>query len=504
MPTFNGQPLGHPVTELPIFAALDLGSNSFHLLLASFKSGKMTCIDRYKDVVRLASGINEKGSLSDDIMQEAFVSLPKFAERIRHIPKSRVRVIGTNALRMAKNSDAFLHQAETILGVPIDIISGAEEARLIYLGVAKDFTPGDKRRLVVDIGGGSTELVLGSSEPETVESLYMGCVSFMKRFFPDGKLSKKQYQAAVIAARTECQSVAPHLFSQPWDEVVGASGTICAIHELCEELFHRPTITLSNIKTIAEKVYSAKHFKEIDLPGLSNDRKPVLAAGLAILQGVFEELGIDEMLSSEYTIREGVVHELAGRVYHQDRRELTITQMMKNYHVDQTQAARIQQMAVNLFEQTKDQFVSTVNSPENLLSWAASLHEIGLQISHSGYHKHGAYILDNADMPGFSRQDQRLLSQLVLNHRRKMKLGDSSYGVNPDWHLFIILRLACLFNRRRTAQALPEISLRFEDREVHLRLSEAWLADHPLTNEDLDNEKEFLKAAGFKFVVRVN
>jgi exopolyphosphatase / guanosine-5'-triphosphate,3'-diphosphate pyrophosphatase len=490
------------VTELPIFAALDLGSNSFHLLLASFKSGKMTCMDRYKDVVRLASGLDEKGALSDAIMQEAFNSLPKFAERIRHIPKARVRVIGTNALRMAKNSDAFLHKAEAILGMPIDIISGAEEARLIYLGVAKDFTPGDKRRLVIDIGGGSTELVLGSVEPETVESLYMGCVSFMKRYFPDGKLSKKQYQAAVIAARAELQSIAPHLFNQPWDEVVGASGTICAVHDLCEAMFHRPTITLSHIKAIAEMVYSEKHFKDINLLGLSPDRKPVLPAGLAILQAVFEELSIDEMLSSEYTIREGVVHELAGRVYHQDRRELTIMQMMKNYHVDQAQATRVQQLAIKLFDETKNQFVSTVPSADGLLSWAASLHEIGLQISHSGYHKHGAYILANADMPGFSRQDQRLLSQLVLNHRRKMKLGDSSYGVNPDWHLFVILRLACLFNRRRTTHAQPEIGLRFDEKEVYLRLSEEWLADHPLTNEDLDNEKELLRAAGFKFVVK--
>lgn len=492
------------MTELPIFAALDLGSNSFHLLLASFKSGKMTCMDRYKDVVRLASGLDEKGRLTDEIMQEAFNSLPKFAERIRHIPKARVRVIGTNALRMAKNSDEFLHKAETILGVPIDIISGAEEARLIYLGVAKDFTPGDKRRLVVDIGGGSTELVLGSAEPEAVESLYMGCVSFMKRFFPDGKLSKKQYQAAVIAARAELQSIDPRLFSQPWDEVVGASGTICAVHNLCEALFDRPTITLSHIKTIAEMVYSKKHFKEIDLLDLSPDRKPVLPAGLAILQGVFEELVIHEMISSEYTIREGVVHELAGRVYHQDRRELTIMQMMKNYHVDQAQAQRVQQLAIKLFGDTKDQFVSTVSSPEDLLTWAASLHEIGLQISHGGYHKHSAYILANADMPGFSRQDQRLLSQLVLNHRRKIKLADSSYGVNPDWHLFVILRLACLFNRRRTMHAQPDIGLRFDENEIHVRLSEEWLADHPLTNEDLDNEKELLKAAGFKFVVKTS
>lgn len=492
------------MAEPPIFAALDLGSNSFHLLLASFQSGKMTCVDRYKAVVRLASGIDEKSRLTDAIMQEAFNSLPKFAERIRHIPKSRVRVIGTNALRMAKNADVFLQKAETILGVPIDIISGAEEARLIYLGVAKDFTPGDKRRLVVDIGGGSTEVVLGSSEAESVESLYMGCVSFMKRFFPDGKLSKKQYQAAVIAARAECQSIEPRFFSRPWDEVVGASGTICAIHDLCEHLFNRPTITLRDIKNIAEQVYSCKHYKDIDIDDLPTDRKPVIAAGLAILQGVFEEIGIEEMISSEYTIREGVVHELAGRVYHQDRREQTISQMMKSYHVDQMQANRVQQLAMKLHHQTKEQFVSTVHSPEGLLSWAASLHEIGLQISHGGYHKHGAYILANADMPGFSRQDQRLLSQLVLNHRRKIKLDDASYGVNPDWHLFVILRLACLFNRRRTAQAQPEIALRFFENEIHIRLSQAWLEDHPLTNEDLDNEKELLKTAGFKLFVKTN
>lgn len=488
-----------------VYAALDLGSNSFHLLLARFEGSRLVVIDRYKDSVRLAAGLQDDGMLGIEVMGRALQALERIAERIRPLPKTHVRVVGTNTLRAAKNRDEFLMRAEKILGVPINIISGLEEARLIYLGVAKDFTPEDRTRLVVDIGGGSTELVLGRNKPLKLESLYMGCVSFSGQFFPDGKLSRRGYEKALLATRSEVQGLVSQFAAGNWDEAVGSSGTIRAIERVLDAmgLNQNHVITLAGLEQLAAEVIAAKYTDLLDLPGLDVDRRDVFAGGLAILHGIFAELKIGAMHVSMYAIREGIIYDLSGRLHHRDKRVETTERMMEQYHVDRTQARRVGKLALALLEQVVDQLATEPAQARRLLRWAVDLHEIGLNIAHSGYHKHGAYILANSDMPGFSRQEQQLLSFLVRNHRRKLRPEPAAYGFLPDWRLTVLLRLACLFLRRRDAgPAVGIIAISFQGGRCRLRLPEGWLDQHPLTREDLLEEKRLLQPVGIELLIQ--
>jgi exopolyphosphatase / guanosine-5'-triphosphate,3'-diphosphate pyrophosphatase len=491
-------------TSDEIYAALDLGSNSFHVLLARFEGRRLVVLDRYKDTVRLASGLLDDGNLSEEAVVRALKALEKIAERIRPLPPAYVRVVGTNTLRAAKNRDVFLVRAEKILGVPINIISGLEEARLIYLGVAKDFTPEDRTRLVVDIGGGSTELVLGRNKPLKLESLYMGCVSFTRQFFPDGKLSARAYGKALLAARSEVQGLISQFGASNWDEAVGSSGTIRSIERVLDGmgLNRNHVITLHGLEQLADAVIAAKHSDYLALPGLDADRRPVFAGGLAVLHGIFAELKITEMHVSVYAIREGIIYDLAGRLHQRDKRVETIERMMEQYHVDRGQARRVGRLALTLLDQVDEDLVTESAQARRLLQWAVDLHEIGLSIAHGGYHRHGAYILTNSDMPGFSRQEQQLLSFLVLNHRRKLKPEPAAYGFVPDWRLVTVLRLACLFSRRRDAALVPSgIGLSFQRERCRLSLPAKWLDQHPLTREDLLQERQLLAAVGMELAV---
>ncbi len=484
-----------------VYAALDLGSNSFHVLLARFEGRRLVVLDRYKDTVRLASGLLDDGNLSEEAVVRALTALEKIAERIQPLPSAYVRVVGTNTLRAAKNRDVFLARAEKVLGVPINIISGLEEARLIYLGVAKDFTPEDRTRLVVDIGGGSTELVLGRNKPLKLESLYMGCVSFARQFFPEGKLSARAYEKAVLAARSEVQGLVTQFSASNWDEAVGSSGTIRSIERVLDGMgFSRNhVITLPGLEQLSEAVIKARHSDLLVLPGLDAGRREVFAGGLAVLHGIFAELKIAEMHVSVYAIREGIIYDLAGRLHQRDKRIETIERMMEQYHVDRGQARRVGRLALTLLGQADIELAIDGAQARRLLQWAVDLHEIGLSIAHGGYHRHGAYILANSDMPGFSRQEQQLLSFLVLNHRRKLKPEPAAYGFEPDWRLVTVLRLACLFSRRRDSALMPSgMRLSFRGARCRLRLPENWLEQHPLTREDLFQEKQLLAAIGIE------
>lgn len=483
-------------TEL--YAALDLGSNSFHLLLAKFEGNKLIVVDRHKESVRMAEGLNGKGNLSKEAIARALESLGRFAERLRSTPVSHLRVVGTNTLRAAKNADLFLEQAEQILGSPIHIISGSEEARLIYLGVAKDLSPQESKRLVVDIGGGSTELIVGGHLPEHLESLHIGCVDLTKRYFADGKLSNKIYRQALLAARSELQPAVMHFGRGNWDEAVGSSGTIRAVESLLYELGlnREHLITLEGLEALAGKLCSFKRVADVDWPDLNDERRRVLPGGLAVLHGILLELGISEMAVSSYSVREGIILDLAGRIQNRDTRAETVRYFMRQYRVDVDQAQRVKDLAMRLVEQVREDFGADYERARQILSWAASLHEIGLSVAHSGYHKHGAYLLLHSDMPGFSRQEQKLLSFLVLNHRRKLRTVPKAYGFQPDWRLVQILRLACLFCRRRDTAALPDdIAVAFGEADKSaLELDGSWLENHPLTAEDLATEQRYLKA----------
>lgn len=489
------------------YAAIDLGSNSFHLLVGRFEGDRLLVLDRHKEMVRLGAGLQADGSLSPVVMNRALAGLERLAERVRPVPQAYIRVVGTNTLRIATNSDAFLVRAEAILGVPVSIVSGLEEARLTYLGVAKDFSPTNRTRLVVDIGGGSTELVLGrGSAPICLESLSMGSVSFSRRFFPDGALSRRAYERALVAARAEMQDALGRFGNRRWYDAVGSSGTIRAIERVLDRLGYilNHVVTIDGIEQLAETVLAARRNDRLALPGLDADRRDVFVGGLAVLHAVFAELQISEMHVSQYALREGILYDLAGRAHNADKRVETIKRMMTQYHVDRAQVRRVGKLTLQLFDQVAAQVATEPALARRLLQWAVSLHEIGLSVAHGGYHRHGGYLVSNSDMPGFSRQEQQLLGLLVGNHRRKPKSEEDA--AQTDWRLVAVLRLACLLLRRRDETLVPgDIRLRFQEglQESRCRLSlpRGWLAEHPLTREDLLQERKHLATVGIDLVL---
>lgn len=485
------------------YAAIDLGSNSFHLLLARFEEGRLLVVDRHKEMVRLGGGLQADGSLSAQAMERALSGLQRLAERIRPLRPAQVRVVGTNTLRIATNSYLFIERAEAVLGVPVNVISGIEEARLTYLGVAMDVSPTAGGRLVIDIGGGSTEMVLGREVPLALESLAMGSVAFSQRFFSGGRITRRAYERAVLAARGEMQEALGRLGKRRWHEAIGSSGTIRAIERILDrgQLTSRHAITLDAIERLADGVIAAGQCAALDFPGLDADRRDVLPGGLAVLHGLFEELAIREMHVSQYALREGVIFDLAQRGQPGDKRIETIARMRDQYHVDRAQVSRVARLASMLHAQVSDQLVTEPELARRLLRWAIDLHELGLGIAHSGYHRHGAYLVAHSDMPGFSRQEQQLLAFLVANHRRKLRPDPTQWRA-PDWRLVCVLRIACLLLRRRDAKLAPaDIQLQFRGKRCRLAVPAGWLQQHPLTREDLLAERRQLRAIDIELVI---
>lgn len=480
----------------------------------------MQILDRHKDMVRFAAGLDERNQLDAATQQRALDSLARIAERLRNIPRERIRVVGTNTLRAASNAADFLRRAESVLGVPINIISGTEEARLIYLGTANDFSPDHRRRLVVDIGGGSTEIVVGTDQPELLQSLPIGCVSFSQRFFPDGAISSTAFDKAVEAAQQELSPHVERLHGQ-WDEAVGSSGTIRAIARIAAanrwsdggaitpEALQRMSQALLQVRAPqrVKPQQQVKNVRQLKLDGLPKERVDVFPGGLAILVAVMQELEIARLVPSEYALREGVIHDLAGRFEHRDTRIATIAYFQKQYQVDQAHAERVATLALHWLEQVREQLDCPYQEASNLLRWAAQLHEIGLSIAHGSFHKHGAYILQNADMPGFSRQEQGRLALLVLNQRRKPKIGDVKNGAlaentQPGWMLVSLLRLACIFYRRRRPRSLPAgMSVSASAQGLRLTVPDSWNRANPLTAADLADEVLLMQTVGFTLTV---
>lgn len=499
-------PVSRP-RNAPLYAALDLGSNSFHLLVGRFEGDSLVVVDRHKETVRMASGLGIDGALSLASMRRALAALGRIAERLRPVATECIRVVGTNTLRVASNGDAFLEQAELVLGVPIHIISGIEEGRLIYQGIACDVAPTGKR-LVVDIGGGSTECVLGQQQPHLLDSLSIGCVSFTDRFFAEGKLSLKAYQQALMAALTEVQTIGKPYRAHGWEDAIGASGTIRAIEKALDKLgfIEQHCITPKALERLVALIFEQRNVRNLGMLGLDADRLSLLPAGLAILQAIFIELKIERMHVSGYALREGLLFEMAGRHNQQrDTRFETIQRLMQQYSVDAEQAQRVEKLALNLLDSVRNDIATPYEMARRLLIWAARLHEIGLAISHDGYHKHSAYVIDNGDLQGFSRQEQKLLAFLVLNHRRKFKLLPASYGFNPDWRLIQVFRLACLFCRRRDDTMVPlYVELGFSRDKCRIGLVRDWLDTHPLTLENLHEEAGFLARQNLQLqIVRI-
>ena len=486
-------------------AAVDLGSNSFHMVVARPVNGHLNVVDRLREPVRLAAGLDATNALDAEAQQRAIACLERFGQRLRDMPAGSVRAVGTNTMRKARNSDELLDAAAAALGHPIEIISGVEEARLIYLGVSHSLPDNPGHRLVMDIGGGSTELIIGERfEPLYMESLYMGCVSLSQGYFADGTITAKALRRAEIAAGQELQPVEQTYRRLGWSSAVGSSGTIRAVGDVVQAMgWSDGGITLSGLKKLRDALIAAGDVGKLGaLQGLPPERAPVFPGGVAILMATFEALGIERMEVSDGALREGLLYDLMGRIRHEDVRERTIASLSERYHVDKAQAKRVEQTVLECLTQVKDAWKLEPECSANLLQWAAQLHEIGLAVAHSGYHKHGAYLLEFSDMPGFSRQEQKMLAVLVRCHRRKF--GSALFKDLSEtqreraMRLTILLRLAVLLHRSRADAALPPYSLHADGKSLFVAFPSGWLEQHPLTQADLAQEGEVLKDGKFK------
>ncbi len=490
-----------------VIAAVDLGSNSFHMVVARYSHGQLTILDRLREAVRLGAGLDDQGRLQREAVDTALVCLERFGQRLRDMKAESVRVVGTNTLRKARRKGAFLDRARAALGHPIEVISGIEEARLIYLGVARTMPSEPGRRLVADIGGGSTEIIIGEGvHAKKLESLYMGCVSMSARCFGDGEITEKRMKRARIAARLELEPVQATFKTYGWDHAVGSSGTIRAVGDVLRARNSTDaTITAGAVESLIEHAIRAGSLSRLRLPGLTDDRVPVFVGGLAILAEILNVLEIKSMRVADGALREGLLYDLVGRFTDEDARVRSVRAMQARYHVDLPQAERVEQTALDFLHQTQQAWGLDEPFAELVLSWAARLHEIGLDVSHSHYQKHGAYLLEHADMPGFPQEEQRILACIVGAHRRKMHI-EMLQDLSPPWHikaefLIVLLRLTVLLHRGRSQAALPKITLTARMGSLDIGFPRGWLEANPLTATDLENEIEYLKAVGFRLRV---
>ena len=491
-------------------AAVDLGSNSFRMVIARVVGDSLQLVDRLREGVRLAGHLDEHQHLTAAGRRRALDCLRRFGQRLRDLPSSSVRAVGTNTLRKARDRDRFLQDAEHALGHSIEIISGQEEARLIFLGAAHSLAGAEtSRRLVIDIGGGSTELVVGDGfEPKRAESLYMGCVGYTLAHFPGGKITAKRLRKAQTAASLELRAHDAEFRRLGWDQAVGASGTARAIADILrQEGWSEVGITGAGLDRMRQALLSAGHVDALDLRGLGRDRAKVLPGGFAILATAFDRLGIESMRVSPGALREGVLYDLLGRMRHEDARDRTIQRLVEQYRVDTEQAVRVEATALDGLEQVADAWKLDRETCRAYLSWAARLHEIGLAIAHGGFHKHGMYIVEHSDMPGFSFQNQRIVALLVRGQRRKLDPALFTEAMAPGraktvLRLCVLLRLACLLNRPRSSRQLSELRLRAKGKRLRITVPDGWLDEHPLTGADLRREVKYLKAVKIRLQVK--
>ncbi len=494
-------------SDFPLVAAIDLGSNSFHMVLARVDHGEIRILERLGEKVQLAAGLSDEGELSEDAMQRGLDCLRRFAQLINGLPEGAVRIVGTNALREARNRSQFIRQVRQILGHRVDVISGREEARLIYLGVAHTLADDAGKRLVVDIGGGSTEFIVGERFESSIrESLQIGCVSFSRQFFGDGRITPSRYAQAYTHARLELMQIEQAIQRLGWQEAVGSSGTIRTIAQSIQNSGQgQGEVTREGLLWLKRKVVKAGHVDRLDLPGLKAERRPILPAGLAILEAVFDALNIEVMHHSEGALREGVLYDLLGRHKHEDVRERTLSAMVERYHVDAYQATRVEQKCISLF--TKAATGWNLESKQlDLLCWAARIHEVGMDIAHHQYHKHGAYLIEHADLPGFSRHEQQALALLIRGQRRNLPGPDRLAEVGEEGpallRLCMLLRLAILYHHIRGYQDMPELQVQAGDDYLNIAFPAGWLEENPLTQADFAQEAQFWTKVNYTLSVR--
>jgi exopolyphosphatase/guanosine-5'-triphosphate,3'-diphosphate pyrophosphatase len=478
------------VAEYATLAAVDLGSNSFHCQIGRVVGDQIYPLDALREAVRLGAGLGEDKLLDVATQERALACLQRFGERLRGFDRRAVRALGTNTLRVAKNGAAFLKKAESALGFPIEVVAGREEARLIYLGVAHHLPTSKEKRLVVDIGGGSTEFIIGTAhKPQKLDSLFMGCVSYSLRYFPYGRVTKSAMKQAELAARTELQPMVARFAHGNWQQAVGSSGTVRALAEIMHlNGFDDGRITPQGIERLRLHLLKIGDMARVELDGLRPDRAPVLPGGLAIMSAVLSELGIDSMVAAAGAMRQGILYDMLGRFHHKDMRDVTVAQFMQRYHVDALQARRVGALAIGLYAKLTAEAPAGDETAARYIAWAAKLHEIGISVAYSGYHRHSAYIITHAEMPGFSRDEQTRLAMLVLAHRRSLRKILDRIDGHVDWDTVLALRLAALFCRGRIDVALPPLQATTQGRHFRLVVDPDWLSKFPLTVTALRDE----------------
>jgi exopolyphosphatase/guanosine-5'-triphosphate,3'-diphosphate pyrophosphatase len=490
------------------YAAVDLGSNSFHLVISRYNHGEFTVIDRQREVVRLAAGLDDKNYLSEEVAERALRCLTEFGQLLASLPTENIRAVGTNALRRLHGKNKFLERAEFALGHSIEIIAGREEARLIYLGVSKWSASQDESRLVIDIGGGSTEIIAGKGDTAHCrESLEVGCVVLSAEFFADGALTRKRFDKARLVAELAIQPVVSQFRVQGWNQVIGCSGTMKSMAlAMAASGWSTDIISKEGLYQLLELAVAAEHLDNLVVPGVSRDRMPVFAGGLSILIALFDLFDIQEMSVSDIALREGVLYDLVGRSSAEDVRDVTVSAMLSRWDVDALHGEKVGDTASMLYHQVVGSWDIRDILFQSSLQWSAQLHEVGLQISHDGYHQHGAYVVANADMAGFAKRDQLLLAALISGHRRKFPLSMfeslPSTLVTPAKRIAVLLRISVLLHRGRGSTLETQVQAVADGQCLELTFDNGWLASHPLTKADLKQESSWLKSIGVKLNFR--
>ncbi|MCE7032497.1 Ppx/GppA family phosphatase [Lysobacter sp. GX 14042] len=499
-----------PLQDGELLAAVDLGSNSFHMVVAQSLLGQLRVVDRLRETVRLGEGLDARGSLSREARTRAFDCLSRFGQRIRDIPPHRVRALATNTVRRLAAPQAFLMPAESALGHAIEVVSGREEARLVYLGVAHAQPPAPgKLRLVIDIGGGSTEFIIGSGlDAIERESLQLGSIATTRRFFADGRLDRRRWDEALTEVLAEFQQFAGNYRALGWDDAIGSSGTNKAIGAICAELgLTKGAITAAALPQVRDAMLAARRIEAIDLPGLGSERRPIIAGGLLVLEAAFQALGLERLMTSKAAMREGVLYDMVGRGGADDPRGAAVDALMSRYGIDRDQARRVEATALRLFDQLSGAW-GMDHDDRLLLARAARLHEVGLTIAHSQYHIHGAYVVEHSDIAGFSRQQQQFLAALVRTQRRK--IPRHAFDALPDRllpaarHNAALLRLAVLIHRGHEADPVPRLVARADGPRLQITFDRHWLEARPLLRADLEGEPAAMAALGVELHVAVD
>ncbi|PCK31436.1 exopolyphosphatase [Pseudoalteromonas piscicida] len=486
--------------DYPSIAAVDLGSNSFHLVVAREVDGRLQLLHKEKQRVYLAAGLDDDFNLSDEAITRALDTLAQFATTLHEFPKESVQVVATYTLRNCKNLNYFLAKAKQVFPYPINVISGQEEARLIYQGVA-NHEHDTHNRLVIDIGGGSTELVIGQHlTHKLLSSRNVGCVTMNKTYFADGKLSAKRFKKAEIKAEQHIESITASYLKLGWNTVIGTSGTIKAIAAMVSELTPDDEITLTKLEQIKQVFVDAEHIDKVTLKSLPEERKVSIAGGLAVLIALFRQLNIECMRFSEYALREGLLFEM-HQTEEFDIRTRTINTFCDHYNVDKQHADNICE-TIKLFASQLKTSWSVSSYDLEMLCWAAKLHEVGLAINSSGMHKHGAYIVRHSQLPGFTQTQQSRLSALIRFYRKKIKVAELSELVEDEVdqfsRLLAVFRLSVLVNQKRQQDQLPELNLSAVDNTLTLHIASDWLESHSLFQADLEQEQQYLKTVNIQ------